>query len=140
MSKKLDQKAMPIARQYLEFSGYSVEDLSSDDERKGYDLIAHRGREGLTIAVKGCSRLWKVTDLCPRKLIQGDASSQTSSASRTSRPVKTRNSASSQEKPSTRTPHPGFPPPHQRKDQEGILPETLPPRHLAEGPHSGRTC
>ncbi len=63
MPRKIDHQAIHIARQYLGIRDYLVEDLSTNRENKGYDLIATRGTETLKIRVKGCARPWDIPDL-----------------------------------------------------------------------------
>ena len=68
MSKKLDQKAIHIARQYLEFRGYTVEDASTSLAHTGYNLIVKRNTENLKIAVKASTRPWNIPDLQPTEV------------------------------------------------------------------------
>ncbi len=65
MPKKLAQKAIHIARQYLQFRGYAVEDVPTEGEGRGYNLVAKRNAENLKIAVKASSKPWNIPDLRP---------------------------------------------------------------------------
>ncbi len=53
---------MSVAKAYLNARGYSVEDVSTIPEHKGYDLIARKDAETLRIEVKGCTRPWGIPD------------------------------------------------------------------------------
>jgi hypothetical protein len=63
MPNRIEQKAIRIAKEYLEVRGYTVEDASRNRQVKGYDLMAKREGETLKIEVKGCSPMWGIPDL-----------------------------------------------------------------------------
>jgi Holliday junction resolvase-like predicted endonuclease len=63
MPKRIEEKAMSVAKQYLESQGYRVKDVSTSPARHGYDLIATRRQENLKVEVKGCTRMWQIPDL-----------------------------------------------------------------------------
>ncbi len=63
MPSAREHQAIHIARQYLEFRGYTLEDASTSSAHTGYNLIAKRNAESLRIAVRACRRPWDISDL-----------------------------------------------------------------------------
>ena len=63
MPTTIEQKAIRLAKQYLTNRSYTVEIVTRDLDHPGYHLIAKRGKELLTIAVRGSRRRWDIPDL-----------------------------------------------------------------------------
>src|SRR3954467_6873173 len=67
MPNLVEDKAMTVAKAYLEKQGYAVDNVSRgkrrDSEHRGYDLVAKKaGETPLKIEVKGCTHPWGIPD------------------------------------------------------------------------------
>jgi len=61
---------MRFACAYFRARWFYVEKVKDREEHRGYDLIAHRAKERVTISVKAAKCRWEIPDLTPREVTE----------------------------------------------------------------------
>ena len=60
---RVEIRALEFAKNYYQYRGFAVKDVSRSRGHNGYDLLLSRDSELIKVEVKGCSREWQIPDL-----------------------------------------------------------------------------